>query len=101
MLDEAYGHKRHVMALEHQLQKVHNTELTPSARVLHTLREGNTDLHACMLQISKTHHETLLSGPLDPELLERYIQEAAASIEEQRALEAADTESFDEYVARF
>ena len=101
MLDEAYGHKRHATALDHQLQKIRNTELTPSARVLHAMREGHTNLHNCMLTVSRNHHETLMQGPMEPELLQRYIDEAEKSIEEQRAIEASDTETFDEYVARF
>lgn len=101
MLDEAYGHKRHAAALDHQLQKVRNTELTPSSKVLHAMREGNTDFHHCMLQVSRNHHETLVNGPMEAEVLQRYIDAAKQSIEEQREMEASDTESFDEYVARF
>jgi len=100
-LDQAAGHKRHAAALEHQLEKVRNVELTPSARLLHALREHNSSLHAYTLKISRELHETLVSGPMAPELLQRYRDEAAASIQEQRDLEAADTESFDEYVAKF
>ncbi|NYT22008.1 glutamate--cysteine ligase [Alcaligenaceae bacterium] len=101
LLDEASGHKRHAAALEQQLQKVRNTELTPSARALHLMREQNTDLHAYMLQLSVEHHETLAHGPMDPELEQRYADEAAASIEEQHHIEASDTETFEEYVRRF
>ncbi len=101
MLDEAAGHKRHVAALELQRKKLHNTELTPSARVLHALREQHASLHAFMLQLSTEHHNTLAHGPMDAELEQRYVQEAADSIAEQLAIEAADTETFDEYVARF
>jgi len=101
MLDEANGQKRHVAAVDAQLQKIRNTELTPSAKVLHAMRESNADLTSLMLQVSRNHHEILCTGPMEPELLQRYIDEANASIAEQKALEASDRESFDEYVARF
>lgn len=101
LLDEAAGHKRHAAALDLQQQKIRNTELTPSARALHLMREQDTDLHTYMLQLSKELHETLVHGPMDPELQERYAAEAAASLEEQRQLEASDTETFEEYVASF
>jgi len=101
LLDEASGHKRHAAALDLQLQKVRNTELTPSARALHIMREQNTDLHTYMLRLSKEHHETLAHGPMDPELEQRYAAEAAASVAEQQELEASDTETFEEYVASF
>ena len=101
LLDEAYGHKRHATALDHQLQKVRNTELTPSAKVLHAMREGNTNFLNCMLHVSRNHHETLVNGPMETELLQRYIDEAERSIQEQRDMETSDTESFDEYVAHF
>ena len=101
LLDEASGHKRHATALEHQRQKIRNADLTPSARLLQTMRDRKLSLHACMLQSSAEHHETLTHGPMEPELEQRYIDEAAASIIEQRNIEASDTESFDEYVARF
>src|SRR5690606_38129748 len=97
LLDEAHGHKRHVSALEQQLSKVRNTELTPSAKVLHAMREGNTSFHNCMLQVSQNHHETLATGPLDPELLQRYLDEAQTSLGEQRQMEASDSESFEQY----
>ncbi|HZH57573.1 glutamate--cysteine ligase [Yanghanlia caeni] len=101
LLDQAAGHQRHVAALELQLKKIRNTELTPSARVLHAMRERQATLHNFTLQLSREHHETLVQGPLEPELEQRYKDEAAASIREQHEIEAADTEPFDEYVARF
>lgn len=101
ILDEAAGHKRHAGALEQQRQKIRDTEMTPSARVLHSMRSNHLGLHDHMLQLSAEHHSTLAGGPMEPELLQRYADEAAASIDEQRAIEAADTETFDEYVARF
>ena len=101
MLDDAAGHKRHVAALSHQLQKIVDTEQTPSARLLHAMREQNMGLHEYTLQLSKAHHDTLAHGPMAPDLLARYEAEAADSIVEQHAIEAADTDSFDEYVARF
>ncbi len=101
LLDDAAGHKRHALALDQQLQKVRDTELTPSARVLHAMREHNLGMHDHALMLSRQHHDTLAQGPMEPELLQRYEDEALASIAEQRAIEEADTESFDEYVARF
>ena len=101
LLDEACGHKRHVASLEHQLQKIRNTELTPAARFLHGMREHNVGLHEYTLMLSKQHHDTLAQGPMEPELLQRYIEEAAASLAEQAQMEANDTVSFDEYVAQF
>lgn len=101
LLDEACGHKRHATALELQLQKIRNSEQTPSAKVLQAMRDKKLSFHDCMLQVSEGHHETLANGPLEPELLQSYSDEAAASLEEQRAIEASDTESFEEYVAHF
>jgi glutamate--cysteine ligase len=101
MLDEAAGHGRHAAALEHQLQKVRDTEQTPSAKLLHAMRDQNMGLHQYSLQLSLAHHDTLTHGPMAPELVARYEEEAAASIAEQHAIEASDTESFDEYVGRF
>src|SRR5690606_17057714 len=56
MLDDAFGHKRHVTALGHQLEKVRNTELTPAARLLHGMQEHNVGLHEYTLMLSKQHH---------------------------------------------
>lgn len=101
ILDEAAGHKRHSAALNTQLQKVRNTESTPSARLLHAMREQHVSLHAYILRLSLEHHDTLISGPMEPELLQRYADEAAASLKEQKEIEASDTISFDEYVERY
>lgn len=58
-------------------------------------------MHDFTLAQSLAHRDTLLAQPLDSDTLQRFIHSVQASFEEQKALEDSDTESFDDYVARF
>lgn len=101
LLDAAHGGDQYQQSLLEQRNKVEDSSLTPSARVLHSLQNEKTSLHNYTLRQSLEHHEAFLARPLDASTLDAYRQAALTSFDEQKALEDADTESFDSYVARF
>ncbi len=101
LLDQTEGGQSHAQALQAQADKLRDVELTPSATLLRDLREQGQSLHDFTLAQSQAHHRYWLETPLSP-AVERSMTEAAArSLEEQRKLEASDTETFDEYVADY
>ena len=101
VLDSALGERGYADAVESQRGKVHDPDKTPSAKLLHTLRTEGISFHDFALRQSAEHARTLRNAGLTEAQAMRADNEATRSIAEQASLEASDTESFDEYVARF
>ena len=101
MLDSALGERAYVDAVEAQRGKVRDPDTTPSARLLHTLRTEGISFHDFALRQSAEHANTLRNAGLSEAQARQAAQEATRSLAEQASLEASDTESFGEYVARF
>ena len=80
---------------------VRRPEATPSARVLDEVRDRGGSWFEYVLDLSCRHAETLRHEPLADAERCRFEEEAAASIARQAALEASDTVTFEEYLARF
>lgn len=100
-LDAAHGGERYRQALRAQLPKLADSEQTPSARLLRELRDSRSTLHEYTLQQSLEHCDALRGGELDPASLSTLSELAASSMREQAAIESSDSESFDDYVARY
>lgn len=101
LLDATHGANHYQQALEKQRRKVEDSTLTPSARVLHALQSEKLSLHDYTLRQSLEHRDAYLAQPLDQAALLAFQQAVKQSFEEQQAIEAGDTESFDSYVARY
>lgn len=81
---------------------VDNPDATPSARLLDELRAQNSSYFDFVLSMSAGHREYFRSiTPLTGERLAELERAAAESIQRQRDIEAADTLTFDEYLARY
>ena len=76
-------------------------EATPSARVLGEMQAGGGSYLEYMLDTSRRHSEALRTEALPDTDRRRFEREAAESIAAQAALEAADTMSFEEYLAGY
>lgn len=101
-LDAAHGTSDlHRQALASQRAKLEDVRLTPSARVLQSLREEQLSFHAFALRQSERHAEWFRSRPLGAAEQAAFEQAARDSLAAQAALEAAQEGSFDEYVARY
>lgn len=98
LLDNAYGGSLHAQALQIQRDKVQDSELTPSARLLRQLRDSGASLHDFTLEQSRQHHATLLGQPEAAEAMARLRQQADASLVQQQAVEAADDTDFATYL---
>uniref|UniRef100_UPI00333E2036 glutamate--cysteine ligase n=1 Tax=Castellaniella defragrans TaxID=75697 RepID=UPI00333E2036 len=101
LLDQALGGDTHAMALETQHPKLLDPETTPSARLLAQLRDNHAEFHDWSLRRSQEHWAALRARALTPQSLAAYDEAARRSIEAQAELEASDTETFEQYVARF
>ncbi|WP_323018587.1 glutamate--cysteine ligase [Castellaniella sp.] len=101
LLDAHTDDTQHLSALQRQHAKVQDPEHTPSARLLTALRDSGQEFHDWTLAQSQAHWAALHARGLPGDTLAAYDQAAQDSLAEQAALEAADTESFEDYVARF
>lgn len=93
---EAYGE-----SLAAQRAKLVDPALTPSARVLEAIAGHGNSFFRFALEQSKAHQAYFAARPLDEETLAAYQAEAAASLADQAAIEAADTVDFDSFVASY
>lgn len=101
ILGSSLGDPGYIQALEAQRAKLQNPELTPSAKVLSALQTQKIPFQAYALQTSLMHAESLRQAGLTTQQTALAQKQATASLIEQERLEASDTESFDDYVARF
>ncbi|MEM7534935.1 MAG: glutamate--cysteine ligase [Chloroflexota bacterium] len=109
-LDQTEGqrgnlHKPYQTALAHQKQLIGQPELTPSARMLDEMKQANETFATYALRKSREHQATLQNEPMTNESIEKTMllleEEAIASIEKQREMEANETLSFEEYLVAY
>ena len=98
LLDDAHGGTDYAQALQAQRNKLADPEATPSARVLSEMRENSSPFYSHGLRYSKQWAQYFRERPLAPATKEALDQESRSSLEKQQAIEAADTESFEDYI---
>jgi glutamate--cysteine ligase len=101
LLDRQRGGTAHVDALNAQLPKLDNPELTPSARALREIRELHGSYTAFGLRQSERHAAYFRSRPPSAEEQAYFSRLAAISLEEQAELERTQTGNFDDFVAAY
>ncbi|MCG2585754.1 glutamate--cysteine ligase [Massilia sp. TS11] len=101
LLDQDLGSSAHADALEQQLAKIEHPDRTPSARVLGALATHGGSFPAFGLAQSRLHAAHFRDGALLPMEQAVFEDMARASLAEQAAIEAADSGSFDDFVAAY
>jgi glutamate--cysteine ligase len=102
LLDEGDAQRPYTTALDVQAAKVHDVSLTPSARSLLEMRTNEESFFNFALRMSKLHKSYFLDlySPNESRQ-DEFAAEAETSLAEQSRVEASDTLSFDEYLARY
>ena len=100
MLDTAYGGDTYAKTMKNLRQRVDNPDLTPSAQVLAAARAAGGYFKYAK-QMAQQHHASLLAEPLDAATTARFEAAVVDSLAEQKAMEADDAVSFEEYVAAY
>jgi glutamate--cysteine ligase len=91
----------HCQALLAQKEKVADPDATPSARMLAEMREQGEGFAEFARRLTERHRAYFRGLELDPER-EGWLQRlASASLDRQRAIEAADDIDFDEFLRRY
>jgi glutamate--cysteine ligase len=101
LLDQAHGGSHYGDACRAQKAKLDNPELTPSARILADMAAQSKPFFRFAMDQTQAHGREFRSQPLSGEQLNHYQQECKLSLEQQRAIEAADTLSFEQYLANY
>jgi len=100
-LDIALADTRYAQSVSAQREKITNPDTTPSARILAELKTSGVSYQDYALEQSNAHAQTLRKTGLNAVERALAIRQAERSLVDQAALEASDTEGFEEYVARF
>lgn len=101
LLDSEHNYAgAHLAALELQKAKVQDPGKTPSARVLEEVRALGSFARFGLRQ-SELHAQSLRAEALMPAEVALFDETAKASLEEQAKIEAADSGSFDDFVAAY
>ncbi len=92
----------YVSAVDAQAELVADPGLTPSARVLADMRDAGTGFYHFAMEAAIGHRDYFASlTPMEPDRVEHFENEARASLQRQRDVEAADTMTFEEYLAKY
>ena len=89
------------MALHWQQQKVRDTAMTPSARMLEEMRENGESFYEFARRKSAEHHRYFDSREIDTARLQEFGVLASDSLEMQQQREAADHGSFAEFLDNY
>jgi len=102
LLDAGDAAKPHLAALRAQQERVMDPDTTPSARLLRELAITGKGVHETGLGLSRMHRDYFRSLPVPAEgRLAELTAEALESHARQAALEAAQTGSFEDYLAEY
>ncbi|MCG8369714.1 MAG: glutamate--cysteine ligase [Proteobacteria bacterium] len=101
-IDRHGGDDSYAAAVGHQQLAVDEPGSTPSARIVAELRDTDSSFFEFALETARRHRDYF--GSIAPlrETQERLLtEEAAASVERQRTVEASDDISLDDYLQRY
>jgi len=102
VLDRGDASRPYAHALAAQAAKIASTELTPSARLMAELTSTGESFFDLALRMSMTHKGYFLDlyAPNDARLSE-FAHSAEESLSSQRNIEARDSGTFEEFLARY
>jgi glutamate--cysteine ligase len=101
LLDAGHAGRPYSATLREQLAKFEHVEQTPSARLLRELHENEESFAQLALRVSRAHKQALVTGQQNRSRVAEFEAEAAASLEQQAAIEAAQRGSFEQYLAHY
>lgn len=102
LVDRAEGVESYAQSVELMRGLVADPDATPSARLIHELREAGCSFFEYVLSVARKHRDYFAATePLSEARHREFEREVAKSIERQREVEQSDTVSFDEYLADY
>jgi glutamate--cysteine ligase len=102
LLDQGDAQRPYLAALEQQRVKLQDVERTPSARILHEMRQTGESFFALAQRMSRLHKDYFLDlYPPNERRLAEFATAAEESHEAQRRIEASDHIDFDHYLSNY
>ena len=98
LLDQAHQNTLHSKAVKAQFSKVKHPESTPSGRILNQLFEKKQSFFEFAMDCAEQQAAFYQNTPLSEADLTEFTQTAQQSLEDQSAIEASDTVSFERYL---
>lgn len=101
LLDEAHDSVHYTQAVASQQEKVDDSSLTPSARVLQEMRDKELPFFRLAMHYSKQWAAHFEQRSMTPEAQAKFADEVEKSLQAQTAIEQADTLTFEQYLENF
>lgn len=101
LLDASAGSSAYSAAVDAQRAKVADPDETPSARVVAAMRAEGEGFYHFAMRRSKASAEWFGNQPVDAASSATLKASAEQSLSDQAAIEAADNQSFDKYLAEY
>ena len=101
-IDDAEGSDCYVQAVRGLAGLIDDPDRTPSARLLSELQESGSSFFEYAISMARSHRDYFSSiTPMSEQRHAEFQQEAESSVERQREIEAADSISFEDYLANY
>lgn len=101
LLDETHGTDSYNGSLQKQMAKVADDSLTPSGKMLQEMQENNLSFFEFSMNRSRAARDALLKTELSDSTLQEFKEASSQSLERQKEIEAAETQSFDDFLAEW
>jgi len=101
VLDQAYDNNSYSEAIDSQREKLLDSDLTPSAKILAALKDESISFFDFAQRQTKQHRDYFLSMDMTPERQGYFENLVESSLQKQREQEAADDVPFDEYLRKY
>lgn len=101
LLDQALATDAHLQALEQQQEKLSKPVTTPSGRLLAEMSAQGKSFIALSQSLAQNHTHYFHARQLTAATYDEFTAMSAKSISDQAALEAAQTETFETYLAHY
>lgn len=101
VLDLAYETQNYSVSVERELAKINDPSLTPSAKLLAIAKDKENSLTAFTLEAAAKYRQQMLDRNYQYFDEAHFIASVTESHQAQQAIEAADTISFDEFLADY
>lgn len=98
LLDHGNGGDLYTYTVEQQKNKIVNPNLTPSARILDTMRSQGIAFSRFTMNQAIAHKGYFIDRPLRQRQRTQYEDAASNSLAKQAEIESADTQSFEEFL---
>ena len=98
LIDQTNGNGDHVSTLEKQLNKVADSDLTPSARIINQMLKEDLSFYEFSMRASEISEQKFKKETIAPEIQTKYENLARESHLKQAEIEENDSISFDEFL---